>query len=357
MAGLLLDTELTSEQKEYASIIRSSGETLLTLINDILDFSKGESGRLVLEEIEFDPRETIRESCALLVEQARRKGLDLRWTVDRSVPAQIIGDPTRLGQILTNLLGNAVKFTESGAIELGVSVEAHGSESEPDLAFTVRDTGVGIPQSARSRLFHPFTQADGSTTRKYGGTGLGLAICKQLVEMMGGDIGVESEPGMGSTFRFTIRLKRAAVFDPASGDYLAAKASGTAMPARILVVEDNAVNQMVISRIVEKLGHTAQVAANGCEALDALQRTGFDLVLMDCQMPVMDGYTATRQIREREGNTHRTPVVALTAGAFSEDRQRCLAAGMDDYLSKPVHVGELRVIIERWTARACTTSA
>ena len=503
MTGLLLDTDLTPEQREYAEAVRHSGEALLTVINDILDFSKIEAGRLELEAIPFDLRRVVEEVAETLAERAQAKGLELACLIHHDVPAAVQGDPGRLRQVLLNLAGNAVKFTERGEVILRVTVEEAAGEAVL-LRFAVSDTGIGIPPEARDRLFRSFSQVDASTTRKYGGTGLGLAISKQLAELMGGEIGVGSEPGAGSTFWFTARLGaapaappgprgdlhglRVLVVDdnatnrgilhgqlsawgmqshgaedgPSGLDHLrraarsgvpydlvildmqmpgmdglelaraikaerelaalplvlltslgfrgqagearqvgiaayltkplrqsqlydclatvmAGSAEGPGAPApaaaplvtrhsleeararartRILVVEDNAVNQTLAVRLLEKRSLRADVAANGLEALQALARLPYDLVLMDCQMPEMDGFEATREIRRREaaggeirrreGQAGRTPIIAMTANAMRGDRERCLAAGMDEYLPKPVAAEALDRVLARW---------
>jgi two-component system sensor histidine kinase/response regulator len=501
MTGLLLDTLLTPEQREYAETVRSSGEALLTIINDILDFSKIEAGQLTLEVTDLDVRRSVEEGVDLFVAQARDKGLELASLVYQDVPSVLRGDPGRLRQILTNLAGNALKFTEQGEVVVRANLLEETDEAVL-LRCVVTDTGIGMTPEQQTHLFHPFSQADSSTTRKYGGTGLGLAICKRLVELMGGEIGVESAPGQGSTFWFTVWLGRsttASLTDPAAADLcdkrvlvvddnatsrqivhdqvlswgmrngmaadgrsaLAAlrdaQHSGTpydvaildmAMPGmdglelaraikadpalaatklvmltsigpgerggdeaawqvqidafltkpvrssqlynslvrvlsgsggqrmpttevvasggadaagaqrpdqvrgRVLVVEDNAVNQRVAVRMLEKRGYRVDAVANGREAVDALAHIPYDLVLMDCQMPEMDGYAAAAEIRQRERAqgtaARRTPIVAMTANALKGDAEKCLAAGMDDYIPKPVTVQHLEAILRRW---------
>ncbi len=491
MTGLLLDTPLTPQQREFAEAARGSGEALLAIINDILDFSKIEAGRLEIEIIPFDLRQLVEDTVELLAESAQSKGLELTYRIDDAVPPAVRGDPGRIRQILMNLIGNAIKFTEHGEVTVRAGVDA----ARPGAAvvrFEVADTGIGIPDEARGRLFHAFSQVDSSTTRKYGGTGLGLAICRQLAELMGGAIGVESEPGKGSTFWFTVpleesaaqpreplphtdlagmralivddnatnrsileqqlaswgmrgdsatggsdaltRLRNAAQTDPyhlalidlqmpamdgltlareiradasiantrlvlltslgwsgLTGDAQSvgvdasltkpvrqsqlfdclATVMASATPAvaraehaphepvipeptppprraRILVAEDNAVNQKVAVHMLEKLGYQADVVGDGREAVEALARIPYPLVLMDCQMPEMDGYAATAAIRAREGVDRHTPIIAMTAGAMVGDRERCLAAGMDDYIAKPVRREELAAVLERW---------
>ncbi len=485
MTGLLLDTSLTHEQREYAEAVRGSGEALLTIINDILDFSKIDAGKLEIEVIPFDLRRMVEEVVELLADTAHTKGLELAYSIRHDVPTTVRGDPGRLRQILTNIVGNAVKFTTQGEVVVRVSVDGTTSAGAI-VRFETSDTGIGIPVEARARLFQAFSQVDSSTTRRFGGTGLGLAISRQLVELMGGAIGIESTPGQGSTFWFTTQLDpvthqqdpeqkelqglRVLIVDDnqtnrtilehqlgswgitstsASGgsmalDQLRAAANGTpfalaildmhmpdmdglmlakeirADPAfadtrlvlltsggprgqsqetleagilacltkpvrssqlydalvtamgtsdssvefvlpreepeprtagggpRLLVAEDNAVNQRVAVRMLEKLGYQADVVTNGQEALDALDRISYPLVLMDCQMPELDGYEATGLIRKREGTGRHTLIIAMTAGAMEGDRERCLAAGMDDYLSKPVRPEQLQAALARW---------
>jgi signal transduction histidine kinase/CheY-like chemotaxis protein len=501
MTGLLLDTPLTLEQRDFATTIRHSADALLTIINDILDFSKVEAGQLVLEVTDCDVREVVEEVADLLATAAQGKGLELATCVAPEVPRGLRGDSGRLRQILTNLLGNAVKFTERGEVVLQAALVAEDPAAAV-VRFEVRDTGIGIAPEARAQVFEAFAQADGSITRKFGGTGLGLAISKRLVALMGGEIGVESAPGVGSTFWFTVRLERgieqreglslradlhslrvlivddnatnrtilehqlaawgmvsgcaadgpealavlrAAVgampyelaildmqmpgmdglalaraikADPALAatplvlltslgqrgptaetqamgiaacltkpvrqsqlydalaTVLGAPPGAGARPApapaalsapiaerqtaggpRLLVAEDNTVNQKVAVRMLERLGYQADVVANGLEVLEALDRISYPLVLMDCQMPEMDGYAATAAIRARERAGSRTPIIAMTAGALRGDRERCLAAGMDDYIAKPVRPEELGSVLARWLPRRAAEPA
>jgi signal transduction histidine kinase/CheY-like chemotaxis protein len=488
MTGLLLDSELTVEQRENAEIVRRSAEALLALVNDILDFSKIEAGRLELEVIEFSLRSTLEEVVEMFTGSAAIKGLDLGLLVDPAVPDRLRGDSGRLRQILINLVGNALKFTEQGEVLVRVTATAESPDATM-LRVSVRDTGIGISGEGRARLFRAFSQVDPSTSRKYGGTGVGLAICKRLAEMMGGGVGVESEVGRGSTFWFTARLAtglrapaapaasadlreartlivddrgtthavlgeqcatwgmrvdsaydgpaalallraaaaegrpyrlvlldmqmpgmdglavaRAIRDEPACGTphvvlltsravsglaeamrdtgvaahlpkpvraarlleclerVLAQRGAAAPVPAprpsprrasaaggRVLVADDNAVNQLVILRMLTRLGHRADGVANGLEAVEAMARIAYDLVLMDCQMPDMDGLEATRVIRqrEREGGG-RVPIIALTANAMASDEEVCRAAGMDDYLAKPVTLGALEAALDRW---------
>ncbi|MDD5629175.1 MAG: response regulator, partial [Elusimicrobia bacterium] len=491
MTGLLMDTELTPQQRDYARTANSAGEALLDIVNDILDFSKMEAGRLTMEAVDFSLREAVETAVELVAPRAHAKGLELACLIEPGLDPALRGDPGRLRQVLLNILGNAVKFTESGHVLAKVGRECEDGERVA-LRFSVQDTGIGIPAEAQGRLFQVFSQADSSTTRRYGGTGLGLAISKKLVELMGGAIGLESEPGRGSTFWFTVPFAKAAgpalaepapaalcgvralaVDDnaasreivsahlaswrmrcdavdsgPAALEALRREAAGkdpyrlavldmlmpgqdglalarsiraepalaglrlvmmtslgralsaqeradcgigacltkpvrpsalfdaisrvlaaeaqapverraAAPPAeakvrrrfcRILLVEDNAVNQKVAILQLQKLGCEADVAGNGLEALEALGRSAYDLVLMDCQMPEMDGFQATAEIRRREGSGKRTPVIAMTANALEGDREKCLAAGMDDYVAKPVRMPELCAVLARWDA-------
>jgi len=491
MTGLLLDTELSPEQRSYVETVRASGESLLTIINDILDFSKIEAGRLSLETVEFSLRETVEDTLDLVAEKASAKRIDLAAHVPRDVPDLVRGDPGRVRQVLTNLVGNAVKFTSQG----GVTVTARTLRRDDEgvvVRWEVRDTGEGVSPEQQARLFQPFTQADSSTTRRHGGTGLGLAICRELVELMGGEIGVDSDVGTGSTFWFTLRLGvvprsgsgpfetdpelrscpalvveshpaiRAALVDQLESWGLTVEATddaadafirlgaaarsgaphriavidatlpetdglalaqalaetegfrntrvvllaglaeraiaqaardagvaavlskpvrhqplhaairvalglelrgteraqlladpGTAAPrprsrARILLAEDNPVNQKLAVKMLERLGHHVDVVGDGREAVTAARGFPYDLIFMDCQMPELDGYAAAGQIRQIEGEARRTPIVAMTANAMQGDRERCLEAGMDDYLSKPVRTQELSAILGRW---------
>ncbi len=489
MTGLLLETHLDPVQREYAEMARASGEALLAVINDILDFSKIEAGRIDLEEIDFDLRTVVEEAMDLIAAPAHDKGLEVAALIDSGVPMGMRGDPGRLRQVMTNLLANAVKFTEAGEVIVKVGLVGETGDSV-ELGIEVSDTGIGIAPEECGILFKRFSQADASTTRRYGGTGLGLAISKQLVELLGGEIGVQSEPGRGSTFWFTARLSRAEApipgtpasvadlaglrilvvddnatnrtvldqdlrlwrmrptcvedgpgalavmraaaeaggsFDLAILDYDMPGMNGLelaqairdderlrttrlvlltssarrgdaerarqvrieaflAKPVRqsslhhclatlmgpggveagslittqttaeakrrtkahVLVVEDNVVNQKVAARTLEHMGYRVDVAANGLEAVDALTGVPYGAVLMDCQMPDMDGYEATREIRRRQGTRRRTPIIAMTAGASHDDEAKCLAAGMDDYLSKPVRPAELARVLQRW---------
>jgi signal transduction histidine kinase/CheY-like chemotaxis protein len=349
--GLLLDSPLNEEQRRLVELGRLSGESLLHLLNDMLDFSKIESGRLELEPLSFSPQQICSEAVGLLHESAREKGLLLRVDMDAAVPVRLRGDSERLRQILVNLVSNAVKFTEQGEVSLRCQSMMTG-DGHVLLQMEVRDTGIGIADADIPRLFTPFTQADPSTTRKYGGTGLGLTISRRLAELMGGSIVVLSTPGIGSIFRVELPFER----DGGTGDDKTLSPhpqdeSGLLQvqrPVRVLVAEDNSVNQRVASAMLQRLGIRADLVANGEEAVEALERMPYDLVFMDCRMPVMDGYTACRLIREREQGLRHTPVIAMTASVIQGDRERCLEAGMDDYLSKPVRLQELSAMVRRW---------
>ena len=500
MTSLLLDTELDAEQRDYALTVQNSAEALLTIINDILDFSKIEAGKLEMETLDFDLRRTVEDTCDLPALHAQSKGLELTALVEADVPSALRGDPGRLRQVLTNMIGNAIKFTERGEVAVSVGLVEEG-ETEATLRFEVRDTGMGIPAEKVDMLFEAFTQADASTTRRFGGTGLGLTISRRLVELMGGQIGVESEPGVGSTFWFTARFAKQdpaalaatderlepvdvagvrilAVDDNATNrrviagmleawrcrhtevdgagraldalraaraegdpyrivilDMMMPKTDGETLGAaiksdpaladselimmtsmgsrgdagrletlgfaayltkpvkqsqlfdclmvvlnrreridpqvtpriitrhalaerdkrrvRILLADDNPINQRVALKTLEKLGYRAEAVGNGAEALEALAQRHYDLVLMDVQMPEMDGVEATRRIRDRRSavRDHSVPIVALTAHAMKEDRDACLAAGMNDYLSKPIKPDELATALARWAGR------
>jgi PAS domain S-box-containing protein len=374
MTDFLLGTALTAEQQEYAESIKRSADSLLALINDILDLSRIEAGKLRLDHVAFALAPAIAETASMFALQARAKGLEFRSNIGLDFPEAVVGDSGRLRQVLTNLLANAIKFTERGTV--GLRAEIAGQTGDAiRLKFTVHDSGIGIPADEQGRLFDPFTQVDESNTRKYGGTGLGLAISKQLVELLGGEIGLESEAGKGSRFWFTATFGKSAkpsvIAPPArpkpTPRVTAAKSqTGTAQRAeaaaptaapqspaltasmRILLAEDNEINQRITLRLLQKLGLAADAVVNGREAVEALEKRKYDLVLMDCQMPDMDGFEATAVIRSREGASRHQTICALTANAMDGDRERCLAAGMDDYISKPVGLEKLRAALDRW---------
>ena len=346
MADLLLGSRLSAEQRDFVETIRHSGDSLLSLINDILDFSKVEAGKLQLENIPFSINALLHEIVTLLTHQAKIKEIDLTVACAPGVPELLLGDPGRLRQILLNLVGNALKFTTAGSVHL--QVDRILPEQPLRLAFTIRDTGIGMAPDVVANLFSPFYQGDTSTTRKFGGTGLGLSICKRLVELMGGEISVRSTPGLGSTFHFTLPFASAG----SQGKSLPLAATkNTLNPGlNILLVEDNLTNQKVAGALLKKLGCKVTIAVDGEKALGQLASTPFDIVLMDCQMPVMDGFEATRRLRQGEaGQTAaQLPVIAMTANAMQGDREQCLAAGMNDYLAKPVSQSDLIAVLASW---------
>ena len=369
MTDFLLATKLTAEQQEFAESIKGSADALMALINDILDLSKIEAGKMRLDRVPFQLGPTIAEVASMFALEARLKGLEFVSNIPPDLP-RVVGDPGRLRQVMRNLLGNALKFTDRG--EIGVRAELlNEATNVVQIRFTVHDTGIGMPTDQQSRLFESFTQGDGSSTRRHGGTGVGLAISKQLVELLGGEIGVASEPGHGSRFWFTASFGKASPAEtPAPKPVvvqdriirstpripLAAPAACPQKPVpiathlRVLLAEDNEINQRITLRLLEKLGVPADAVVNGREAVQALEKRKYDLVLMDCQMPDMDGFEATAIVRSREVGTH-TPICALTANAMEGDRERCLAAGMDDYISKPVGLEKLQKAVDRWVHR------
>lgn len=336
MTQLLLDAKLEKEQRETAETIRDSAQALLTVINDILDFSKIEAGKLELESTEFAPRDVVEGVVRTMRVQAQSKGLTVTSEIAATVPALVRGDPGRFRQILVNLCGNAIKFTQHGSVTVSLAA-TDDDAGRVLLRCAVDDTGAGIPVDRLHTLFQPFSQIDASTTRRYGGTGLGLSIVKRLAELLGGEVGVDSREGQGSTFWFTASLEPTIAPSAQSQYAPAAAADGRQRSGlRILLVEDNAVNEKVATRFLEKFGYLVDVARNGREAVDAWATGGYDLIFMDCQMPVLDGYEATREIRARERAPQRIPIVALTANAMKDDDVKCRTAGMDDHLSKPL---------------------
>ena len=356
MTALTLDTKLAPEQREYLELVKESADSLLSIINDILDFSKIEAGKLELDPRSFSLRDSLGDTMKALAFRAHEKRLELACQVAADVPDALVGDSLRLRQVLVNLIGNAVKFTQRGEVVLQVETESQMDE-EADLHFRVIDTGIGIPRDKYHAIFEAFVQADSSTTRKYGGTGLGLAICARLVAMMAGKIWVESVVGQGSTFHFTARFKvaKAPVQLPPEvpvrlHDLPVLIVDDNATDGRqrleILLAEDNLVNQLLARRLLEKLGHRVEVAATGMEALAALERQHFDLVLMDVQMPELGGFEATARIRDREKATGgHMPIIAMTAHALKGTRERCLEAGMDSYVGKPIDLAGLQQAI------------
>ena len=349
LAGVLLDSELTDKQRDLAETIRHSGDNLLFLINDLLDFAKIESGRLDLEEQTFDLRQCLAGAADIVAHQARAKGLEVVVDVHPDCPQRLVADPARLRQILLNLLSNAVKFTHRGRIDVTAHYRPY-SAADGSLEIMVRDMGIGIAAEDIESLFEPFRQADSSIAREFGGTGLGLAICRRLTEMMGGTIRAESRLGTGSTFYVTVAVRLA---EPGTEPPVSARVrpeEPATVPERslsILVAEDNVVNQKVAMLLLEKLGYRPDVVSDGLEVLTALSRQSYDVILMDVRMPELDGLQATRRLRERAASTTDPWVVALTADASNEDRQRCLEAGMNDFLSKPIELDVLREALQR----------
>jgi PAS domain S-box-containing protein len=361
MTELLLETELDPVQRDYAQTVRNSGEALLTIIDEILDFSKAEAGKLKIEDVTFSVRSVVDDVVGLLAAPAQAKGLVLAAVVESPVPRAVRGDPGRVRQVLTNLIGNALKFTQTGTIIVRVN-KADSVNEGAQLRFEVSDTGEGIAPNKLDLIFQPFVQADSSTSRKHGGTGLGLSISGQLVALMGGGCGVSSQLGEGSTFWFTIPAGNdvgqtandsgPAASDPGrtgsvAADRQAPSADHQGSPGRLLVAEDNLINQKVVVAMLSRGGYTVDTVVNGAEAVKALACTPYDAVLMDCQMPEMDGYEATMAIRAMTGSRRLTPIIGVTAGAREEDRHRCLDTGMDAYLSKPLNKEALLNVVAR----------
>jgi PAS domain S-box-containing protein len=359
---LVLDSDLSPEQRDNMNAVKSSAESLLGVINDILDFSKIEAGKLDIEAISFSLRDNLAQTMKPLELRARQKGLRLSWSVAPNIADWIVSDPVRLRQVLVNLAGNAIKFTDEGEVEVRVEMDSRG-ERDAQLRFSVRDTGIGISPEKQHLIFEAFSQADMSTTRLYGGTGLGLTIASRLVELMGGRISVQSAPGRGSVFQFTIRTGLHSEGAPTAEDkqlalpvdrpaqqpsLLNAMSQAKSRALTILVAEDNPVNQKLAVRLLEKLGHSVHLVENGQEAVDAVKDRRFDVLLLDVQMPVMGGLAACAAIREWERRTSaaRIPIVAMTAHAMQGDRERCLDAGMEGYISKPIDLGALTSTLE-----------
>ncbi|MEK6555846.1 MAG: CHASE domain-containing protein, partial [Bdellovibrionota bacterium] len=348
MTNLLRSSSLNPEQEEFAEMLSRSSESLLGIINDILDFSKVEAGKLELEIIDFNLMQLLTDTQNSFSISAQQKGIELRLDTTIDAQAMYRGDPGRIQQIFSNLVGNAIKFTHRGHVTVKASIES-SDEGGSAFLFEVIDSGVGIPSHALGRMFQAFSQADTTTTRRFGGTGLGLSISKQLVTLMGGDISVDSFEGLGSTFRFRIKLAHGQAIQEIETPITDIKITRN---ARILVAEDNRINQMIALAILKKLGYSAHAVANGKEVLEAVKESPFDLILMDCQMPDMDGYEATHHIRASLNERNRIiPIIALTANALKGDREKCLVAGMNDYISKPVKEKDLFQVIEKWLVK------
>jgi signal transduction histidine kinase/ActR/RegA family two-component response regulator len=344
MTSLMLDTPLSDEQRGFAETIRTSGEALLTLLNDALDYTKIEAGRVVLEALPFDPADEVRQVVDLMRGAAHARGNTLLLTADASLPGAVRSDPGRIRQVLLNLLSNAVKFTHDGEVTVRVDHTREGGRVW--LRVSVEDTGIGISPEALAQLFQPFTQADASTTRRFGGTGLGLAISRRVADLLGGVIVVDSEPGRGSKFTLRVPVEAVAPSGEVEIPVRVGTIPGHGQKLRVLVAEDNPVNQKVVSLMLERMGHRVDVVCNGAEALEALARAPYDAVLMDVQMPDIDGVTAARIIRARERG-RRTPIIALTANADEAEERRCLDVGMDDFLPKPLRRERLEASLAR----------
>lgn len=349
MTDLLLETPLNEEQMQYAKTVANCGEALLEIVNDVLDYSKIEAGKLSLEKIEYDPKKLLMDRVDMMNARAKAKGIELSISIAPDVPNSVLGDPTRIGQILLNLIGNSMKFTETGYVhcELGL-INDDTNDEQITLQFQVKDSGIGMTEQQLDGLFQSFSQADSSTTRRFGGTGLGLSICKKLVSAMGGKIGVESKYGEGSRFWFQIAQTKSSLISTAKKDLSSLVDLPILESKTILVAEDNFVNQQLIKKYLEMLGHQVVIVANGIQAIKELEKNDFDLILMDCQMPEMDGYVATQEIRKCEQGTRHTLIVALTANATTEDRQHCIEAGMDDVLLKPIRRDLLAKTLAKW---------
>jgi CheY-like chemotaxis protein len=343
LLGLVLEGPLSRKQRERATIALASAQSLLEILNDILDFSKLEANQIRLFEAEVAIRPLVAEVIELMAANAAQKGLALSYQVSAGVPSAVVGDEVRLRQVLTNLVSNAIKFTESGEVVVRVDYAPAGGG---ELRVEVADTGIGIAAEQHDRIFQEFVQADNSLTRRVGGTGLGLAICKQLVELMGGTIGVRSVPGMGSTFSFSVKASPVTVAPEAEPEP-AAPGPAPLSPLRVLLAEDNATNRYLIRAYLRGAGHQIVCVGNGTEAVAAAATGDFDVVLMDVQMPEIDGLSAARSIRELPGRPAAVPIIALTANAMPSDREACFAAGMTDYISKPIDVAMLHAALHR----------
>jgi len=344
MNDLLLETKLTGEQRELSELVKSSAKNLLKIINDILDFSKMEAGKMDIEHLPFQVQKIVKDVVQIIDYSSNKKGIEIKYTIDPEIPERLLGDPTRIRQMLLNYGSNAVKFTKKGIVHF--KAELLSSEGDRStVKFSVIDTGPGIPKEKQLGIFDAFTQGDSSTTRRYGGTGLGLAICRQIAELMDGNVGVKSTLGEGSQFWFTVSLKvpeQVQKLQELPDESSSVLKELSASNNRALVVEDNMINQLVAKKILEKMGFEVDVSENGVEAIEAVQKTNYAFVLMDIQMPEMDGYEATKKIREMEKQTGRhLPIIALTASAMDVDRELCIQSGMDEYVAKPVNRADL----------------
>jgi CheY-like chemotaxis protein len=356
LAQLLEDSGLEGERLEWVRTLRRAGEALLTVLNDVLDLSKIEAGRLEVESLPFDLHAVLRESVRLFTPRAQQAGITLRCDLDGLPTRAVRGDPSRVRQVLANLVGNAVKFTPQGEVVLSAR---RGDDDR--VCISVRDTGIGMTPEVLARLFEPFSQADHSFARRYGGTGLGLAISSRLAQLMGGRLAAKSDAGMGSEFSLELPLPLCDEAAPSRETRLPApiaRPSARTSPARgrVLAAEDNEVNRKLLQRFLQRLGFECVMAHDGAAAVEAVAREDFDAVLMDCQMPEVDGFEATARIRQAEPAHLRLPIIALTANAMQGDRERCLAAGMDDYLTKPLRLQELEAMLVRWIPDAARRS-
>jgi CheY-like chemotaxis protein len=358
MLELALEGPLEEEQREFIDMAHKSAGSLLRILNDILDLTKIEAGKFAMEENPFDLRECVAGAVDILIPEARRKGFQLTETVAAEAPETVVGDQVRLLQVLTNLIGNAVKFTEHGKVEVRVEAGAGTPDGKRELIFTVTDTGIGIPADSKGILFRPFSQVDDSNTRRYGGTGLGLAICREIVERMGGAISVESEEGVGSRFTFTVLLGEAGAGNvrnppPATTSGPAPRSHDREKRPRLLVAEDDPVSRQVLQVLFRRQNLEPDFVADGLQAVEKWEKGEYDLIFMDVQMPRMDGFEATRAIRGGEAEQgRRTPIVALTAHAFAEDEQRCMEAGMDAYIAKPIDFTKCMEMIENFLGKS-----
>ena len=351
MTELALDTELNATQRSYLGTVKSSAQSLMVILNDILDFSKIEAGQLRIESIDFPLASTLTEILKPIAARATRKGLVLHCQFDPELPEQVRGDPGRIRQIVTNLCDNAIKFTANGSLTIHLQCKPVDGDAY-EVQLSVRDTGIGIPAAKQQGVFEAFSQADSSTTRRFGGTGLGLTISTRLVALMGGRIWVESTAGQGSTFHFTVRLGRSVTQPHLTPHPIGTQKPLTLRPLRVLLVEDHPVNQMLATMLLNKWGHTVVLAQNGQEAVDLFPTADWDIVLMDMQMPVMGGLEATALIRALEPDNRHVLIIAVTANAMEADRDACLQAGMDEHLSKPIHAAELQAMLVRLCASA-----